>query len=233
LTYASYNEIISLSKSLGFDTTNNADLIREYFFLTLIHSWKGKNAGSKAIYESSKFFNIWNRYQMDFFDSEQVGKTSFWETVDALLLLFQINNLYDFQNFVCKLCPWVIADWQAFESTFSHDDLSIGSKVAALALLLKYIGLSADYDNISSVDPQQFFEKMVLILFGKMQQPYQVRFFSLVGMLFLHTSYGGVFGQVKKAVRTHQRRRYQPWVMDIDTLNFKKDVDCVRLRNAI
>jgi len=42
-----------------------------------------------------------------------------------------------------------------------------------------------------------------------------------------------VLGQVEKVERNHQNRRYHPRVLDMETLTFKEDGDCIRLRDAL
>ena len=150
-------DIHSLAASVGFDQTKSADLALEYFLLRLIESLNGRKRGSEVACQSNKFRKICDHYQMTFSIPDQETDPSFWSRLDKLLVFFHAHNLLEFDCFQREVCPWMIADQAAFDDAFP-DDFSTGKRVAALFLLLKFVAEQAGVDNISSIDPQQFFD---------------------------------------------------------------------------
>lgn len=59
-------DIISRSILIGFDPTNNSDLVREYLFLRSIYSWDGLQIGSEAVCKADNFLKMRARYRLVF-----------------------------------------------------------------------------------------------------------------------------------------------------------------------
>ena len=150
-------DIRSLACSVGFDQTISVDLAREYFLLRLIKSLNSRGTmGSEAVCASKRFQNIMNRYQIKFVIPSKKDDPSFWSRFDLLMALFERYELFEFDCFQREICPWMIADQAAFHAAFPAD-FSIGNKVAALAILLKFVTEETGID-ISRIDPQNFID---------------------------------------------------------------------------
>ena len=150
-------DIHSLAASVGFDQTKSVDLAREYLLVRLIESLHGRKDGSEVACKLDKFRKLCDRYQMTFSIPDQETDPSFWPRLDKLLALFHAHNLFEFDRFQREVCPWMIADQAAFDDAFP-ENVRTGKRVAALFLLLKFVAEQAGVDNISSIDPQQFFD---------------------------------------------------------------------------